>query len=118
MKHVWGHRRMLFALALGLCASLAAQAQILIGQTAGFSGPVAAGVKETSEGARLYLDAVNAQGGINGQKIELIALDDKFDPKLASENARTLITEKNVVALFMSRGTPHSQAIIPLLEQY
>ena len=47
----------------------AVQAQILIGQTAGFSGPVAAGVKETTDGAKLYLDSVNAKGGVNGQKI-------------------------------------------------
>ena len=106
------------AVALGLCVSLAAQAQILIGQTAGFSGAVAAGVKETTDGAKLYLDAINAQGGVNGQKIELVQMDDKFDPKLAAENAKVLITEKNVAALFLSRGTPTTQAIMPLLEQY
>jgi branched-chain amino acid transport system substrate-binding protein len=96
----------------------AAQAQILIGQTAGFTGPVAAGVKETTDGARLYIDAVNARGGVNGQKIELISLDDKFDPKLAAANAKQLIVERQVVALFLNRGTPHTEAINPLLEQY
>jgi len=106
------------AAVLGLCIGVPAAAQILIGQTSGFSGPVAAGVKEVSDGAKLYLDAVNAKGGVNGQKIELVAMDDKFDPKLAAQNAKVLITEKNVVALFLSRGTPHTQAILPLLEQY
>jgi branched-chain amino acid transport system substrate-binding protein len=95
-----------------------AQAQILIGQTAGFSGAVAAGVKETTDGARLYLDSVNAKGGVHGQKIELISLDDKFDPKLAAENARKLIEDRNVAALFLNRGTPHTEAIIPLLEKH
>ena len=94
-----------------------AQAQIVIGQTAGFTGPVAAGVKETTEGAKLYFDAINAKGGVHGQKIELISMDDKFDPKLAAENARKLIEEKNVVALFLTRGTPHTEAIIPLLDK-
>ncbi|MDB5964336.1 MAG: amino acid/amide transporter substrate-binding protein family [Polaromonas sp.] len=93
-------------------------AQILIGQTAGFSGPVGAGVKETTDGARLYIDAVNARGGVNGQKIELVSLDDKFDPKLAAENARKLIEEQNVVAMFLTRGTPHTEGMIPLLEKY
>lgn len=97
---------------------LAAHAQILVGQTAGFSGPVAAGVKETSDGAKLYLDAVNAKGGVNGQKIELLSLDDKFDPKLAAENARTLIEEKNVVAMFLTRGTPHTEAVLPWLDKH
>lgn len=96
----------------------AAQAQILVGQTAGFSGPVAAGVKETTDGAKLYLDAVNARGGVNGQQIELVSLDDKFDPKLAAENAKALIVDKNVLALFLNRGTPHTEAINPLLEQH
>lgn len=99
-------------------AAATSQAQILIGQTAGFTGAVAAGVKETTDGAKLYIDAINAKGGVAGQKIELISLDDKFDPKLAAENARKLIEEQNVVALFLNRGTPHSEAIIPLLDKH
>ena len=98
--------------------AVAAHAQILIGQTAGFSGAVAAGVKETTEGAKLYLDAVNARGGVNGQKIDLISLDDKFDPKLAAENARKLIEEQNVLAMFLTRGTPQTEAILPFLDKY
>lgn len=101
-----------------LMVGAAAQAQLLIGQTAGFSGTVAAGVKETTDGAKLYIDSVNAKGGVNGQKIELISMDDKFDPKLAAENARQLIVDKQVLALFLNRGTPHTEAINPLLEQY
>ena len=98
--------------------SHASQAQILIGQTAGFTGPVGAGVKETTDGAKLYIDAINAKGGVNGQKIELISLDDKFDPKLAGENARKLIEEQNVAAMFLTRGTPHTEAMLPLLDKY
>ncbi len=98
--------------------SLGAQAQLLIGQTAGFTGPVGAGVKETTDGAKLYIDAVNAKGGVNGQKIELISLDDKFDPKLAGENALKLIEEKEVLAMFLTRGTPHTEAMLPHLEKY
>lgn len=95
-----------------------AQAQIRIGQTAGFTGAVAASVKETADGAMLYLDAINAKGGVGGQKIELISLDDKFQPKLAAENARTLIEEQNVVAMFLTRGTQHTEGILPLLDKY
>lgn len=95
-----------------------ALSQIVVGQTAGFTGIVAAGVKETTDGAKLWIDNVNAKGGVNGQKIELVSMDDKFDPKLAAANAKKLIEEKNVVALFLVRGTPHSEAIVPLLDQY
>jgi branched-chain amino acid transport system substrate-binding protein len=94
-----------------------ARAQILIGQTVGLTGPVAATVKEAVDGAKLYIDSVNAKGGIRGEKIELVTLDDKFDPKIAAANANTLITEKNVVALFLNRGTPHTEAIMPLAGQ-
>lgn len=97
---------------------MAAQAQILIGQTVGVTGAVAATVKESSIGAMLYIDAVNAKGGVGGEKIEIITLDDKFDPKLSAANARQLIVERRVAALFMTRGTPHTEGIIPLLEQY
>lgn len=95
-----------------------AWADILIGQTTAMTGPVAASVGETLAGVHLYLDKINTTGGIHGEQIKLITLDDKFDPKLAAANARTLIEKNNVVALFMSRGTPHTQAILPLLEQY
>ena len=97
-----------------VAATTSAWSQIRIGQTAGHTGAVAASVKEATEGARLYFDAVNARGGINGQRIELISLDDKFDPKLAAANAKTLI-DQGVVAQFLNRGTPHTEAIVPLL---
>ena len=62
-----------------------ASAQLRIGQPSGFTGSVAAGVKENTEGAKLYFDAINARGGVNGQKIELISVDDRFDPKVTVE---------------------------------
>ncbi|MEQ1683365.1 MAG: ABC transporter substrate-binding protein [Burkholderiaceae bacterium] len=108
-------RGFVVALATTLGGALAS-AQILIGQTAGFSGTVAASVKEATDGAKLYFDAVNARGGINGQKIELVSLDDKFDPKLTLENAKKLI-DQGVVSLFLNRGTPHTQGLMPLLNE-
>ncbi len=101
-----------------LVCGLPAYAEILIGQTAGFTGVVSLSVKETAEGAKLYLDAVNARGGVNGQTINVIAMDDKFDPKLAADNARELVVNKNVVALFLTRGTPHNEAILPILDEH
>ena len=101
---------------MALCQ--ASHAQILVGQTAGFTGPAAVSVKEITEGAKLYLDAINAKGGVNGQKIELLSLDDKLDIKLSAENARVLIEDKSVVAMFLTRGTPHTEVMIPLLNKY
>lgn len=92
-------------------------AQIKVGQTAGFTGAVSAGVTETALGAQIYLDAINAKGGVHGQKVEVVALDDKFDPKLTAENGKKLIADADVVALFLNRGTPHTEALMPLIEQ-
>lgn len=113
------NRFWLKALAMvALATSGLAHADILIGQTADFSGPVAAGVKEAAAGAKLYIDHVNAAGGVNGEAITLVAMDDKFEPANAAANARELITKKHVLALFLTRGTPHNQAILPLLSEF
>ena len=106
---------------LGLCiagSSLGTCAQIRIGQTTGVTGAIATAVKETSMGAQFYFDSVNAKGGVAGEKIELITLDDKFDPKLAFANAQELIEKQGVLALFMTRGTPHTEGIVPLIDKY
>lgn len=92
--------------------------RIVIGQTAGFTGIVAAGVKEATDGARAYFDTVNRAGGIDGRRIELVSLDDKFDPKIAGQNCETLIVERKVFALFLTRGTPHAEACLPVINQY
>lgn len=101
-------------MALALALALPAAAQIRIGQTSSFTGPVGPAVKEGTDAAKVYFDAVNARGGINGLLIELISVDDKFDAKLTAENARKLI-DQGVVALFFNRGTPQTEAIMPLL---
>ncbi|MBL0944808.1 MAG: ABC transporter substrate-binding protein [Hydrogenophaga sp.] len=106
---------------IGLAIALACaqtHAQLRIGQPSGFSGSVAAGVKENTDGAKLYFDAVNARGGVNGQPIELISVDDQFDPKRTVELGRELITKRGVLALFLNRGTPHAQALMPLLAEH
>lgn len=110
---------------LSLCALLnmsAASAEpgisagsIVIGQSAGFSGTVAEDVKQTTAGAQLYFDMVNKRGGIFGRKIVLESLDDGFEPKRTVENTRTLLNEKNAFALFLYRGTPTTESIIPMI---
>lgn len=101
-----------------LMAASPALAQLRIGQPSGFTGSVAAGVKENTDGAKLYLDAVNRQGGVHGQPIELISVDDQFDPVKTVDVARKLITQQHVLALFLNRGTPHAQALLPLLAEH
>ncbi len=88
---------------------------ILIGQTIGVTGTLAGTVKEMNEGAHAYLAMVNKQGGVNGRKVELRILDDQYLPEKSAANAKTLIEKDRVFALFQSRGTPHTLAILPEL---
>lgn len=110
-------RPFLIGLLTAAATALPAAAQLLIGQTAGHTGTVAATVKEATDGARLVFDAINAKGGIGGQQLQLVVLDDAFDPQRAADNAKALI-DKGVIALFLTRGTPHNQRILPLLTEF
>jgi len=107
------------ALVLSVAASmaLAAGTPLVIGQTADFSGPQAAAVKETTAAARAYFDRVNKAGGVNGRPIVLESMDDGFDPKRTAENARRLIAEKQPLALMLSRGTANAEALIPVTQE-
>lgn len=88
---------------------------IILGETIGVTGIIAGPVKEMIEGAQAYFASVNKQGGIHGRKIEVRVMDDKFDPAAAAANAETLIKKEHVFALFQNRGTPHTEAILPIL---
>jgi branched-chain amino acid transport system substrate-binding protein len=90
---------------------------IVIGQTAGFTGQVAAQVKEMTAAARAYFEYVNKRGGVNGRRIVLKSLDDGYDAKRAADNARKLIVEDGVFALALTRGTPPSEAVIPVVNE-
>lgn len=96
----------------------AAGAQVVVGQTTGVTGNSALNVGETSLGARLWIDAVNAHGGVNGNRIELRTLDDQGNADTAAANVKVLAEKEQVLALFMIRGTPQNQAVLPLLERY
>jgi branched-chain amino acid transport system substrate-binding protein len=108
-------------LSLSVCAAAdpgISDDQILIGQSAAFTGSTSAEVKQATSGAQLYFDGVNKRGGIAGRKIILESLDDGFEPKRTLANTRKLIVEKNVFALFLFRGTPTTEAIFPLLREF
>jgi len=111
-------RAVAVALSLAAGAACAAAGPLVIGQTADFSGPQAAAVKETTAAALAYFDRVNKAGGVNGRPIVLESVDDGFDPKKTVENAKKLIAEKQPLALMLSRGTANAEALIPVTQQY
>lgn len=108
----------LFTSAIAAAEDGVTDSTILLGQTVGVTGPIAGAVKEMQAGANAYFAYVNKNGGVNGRKIELITLDDKFDATQAYKNAETLIKKDHVFALFQSRGTPTSEILFPLLNEH
>lgn len=87
---------------------------IVVGQSLALTGPLAELAKEYRSGALLYFDHINAQGGIKGRRIELVSLDDGYDPKRAAENTRRLINQDGVFAIFGQFGTGVSLETLPL----
>ena len=90
--------------------------RIVLGQSAAFTGAAAQLGIQMNRGARLYFDAINAAGGINGAQIELRTLDDQYEPDKCKANTETLIKD-DVFALFGYVGTPTSLAALPLVNQ-
>lgn len=101
----------LLAVMSALFVTLPAHAQIIIGQTTALSGEYSDIAKESLHGARLYLDKINSDGGVNGQRIELITMDDAADPARATANAKELIEGKNALSMFLSLGVQSTQAM-------
>lgn len=87
--------------------------KIILGQSAAFTGPAAQLGIQFHQGAKVYFDQVNAQGGIGKRLIEIRNLDDGYEPDRCAENTRKLIAD-DVFALFGYIGTPTSIAALPL----
>jgi branched-chain amino acid transport system substrate-binding protein len=84
--------------------------EIKLGGSYPFSGPASA-YKSIADGAKAYFDLVNSKGGVNGRKIKFVTLDDAYEPPRAVQNARRLVEEEKVFALFNTLGTPNNLAI-------
>lgn len=89
------------------------EGNIVLGQSAPFTGPSAELGLRFNEGAQLYFDAVNAKGGVHGRQIELRKADDNYEPERTVANTRKFIAE-GVLALFGYVGTPTTLAALPL----
>src|SRR5260370_23039595 len=86
------------ALAAGLLFAGSATAQVKIGFQRAQWGPAAADGKSSAVGAGIARDWINEQGGVLGQKIELVIYDDQNKPDQAVPIANKLIGQDKVVA--------------------
>ena len=92
------------------------ETSIKLGGSYPFSGPASA-YASIASGVKARFAAENAKGGVDGRKIEFVALDDGYEPQRAVTNARRLVEQEKVFALFNTLGTPNNLAIWDYLNQ-
>jgi branched-chain amino acid transport system substrate-binding protein len=130
LHHGEGHMRsrLLSSALLGLAAaafaatSVCAQSgvsadKIVLGQAAALEGPAAALGQGMREGLLAAFDEANKAGGIKGRKVELISIDDGYEPNKSIEAAKKLIEQDKVFAMVGSVGTPTSAATQPIASE-
>jgi branched-chain amino acid transport system substrate-binding protein len=91
-------------------------AEIKIGQTMPYSGPLSA-VSAIGKSESAYFRKINAQGGINGRRVNFISLDDGYSPPKTLEQTRRLVEQDEVLAIVGSFGTPPNAAIQKYLNE-
>jgi len=88
----------------------ASDTEIKIGNIDPYSGPASA-YGQIGKTIAAYFNKVNAEGGVNGRKINFISYDDAYSPPKAVEQARKLVESDEVLLIFQSLGTPSNTAI-------
>jgi len=83
--------------------------EIKIGGVFPFSGP-ASSIGLVGKGVLAYVQSINERGGINGRKINYIAMDDAYSPPKAVEHVRKLVESDEVAFIFSQLGTPGNTA--------
>ena len=88
----------------------ASDTEIKIGNTNPYSGPASA-YGTIGRTIAAFFNKINAEGGINGRKINFISYDDAYSPPKTVEQARKLVESDEVLLIFQSLGTPSNTAI-------
>ena len=93
------------------------ESEILIGASLALEGHAGYLGTQILHGAMSYIRHVNANGGVHGRRIKVIAYDDGYDPPRCLYNTQRLLIEDKVFALFCYVGTPTTVKIIPLVNE-
>src|ERR1700676_3186772 len=83
--------------------------EIKIGGIYPFSGP-ASSIGLVGKGVVAYVQSINDRGGINGRKLNYIAMDDAYSPPKAVEHIRRLVESDEVAFIFSQLGTAGNSA--------
>jgi branched-chain amino acid transport system substrate-binding protein len=98
----------------GAETSVPASETLRIGMSAALTGPSASLGKQVREGIRAAFDEWNRNGSIPGQKLELIALDDGYEPSRTAPNLHELVEKEKVAALMGCVGAPCAVVAVPI----
>lgn len=90
--------------------------RVVFGQSAAFSGPAQALGHAMRMGIEAAFHQQNRAGGVHGRMLELVTMDDRYEPGFAFANTRDLIRKEQVFALIGEVGTPTSRSAVPLVE--
>jgi branched-chain amino acid transport system substrate-binding protein len=101
------------ALALPL-GPAAAQDAYVVGLSGAMTGPASATYAPVVEAIRLYVDGVNAKGGVNGKQVRLVVQDDGAEPSKAAANAKRFLTQDNAVVIL---NASLSSTYAPMLQE-
>jgi len=88
---------------------------VLIGSHQPLTGPAAPGYSEIAPAAKAMFSYINAQGGVNGRKINYIYKDDGYNPTNTVNVVRQLVLKNKVFAIFNGLGTPTHTKVVPFL---
>ena len=88
---------------------------IVFGQSACFSGPNESLGIQYRAGIRAAFAERNSNGGVDGRALELISLDDGYEPANAAANAERFVVENDIFAVVGGVGTPTAARIAPVL---
>lgn len=114
MQHV---ARLVLLGALGVAVGVApASAQIRIGSVVSATGPASFLGEPERRTLEIYVERINAEGGVNGEPLELVLYDDEGDANKARTFASRLIDNDEVVAIIGGTTTGTTMAVVPLVE--
>ncbi len=112
--------RILFAasaLGLALCTPALAQQTVKVGSVLSVTGPASFLGEPEDKTLRMYVDKINAAGGVAGKKIDLVIYDDGGDANKARTFATRLIEDDKVIAMVGGSTTGTTMAMIPVFEE-
>ncbi len=89
-------------------------ASLKFGMSTALTGPAADLGRNMKAGVDLAFAEANAAGGLQGRRLELVALDDGYEPSRTAPNMRQLIEGENVLAVIGNVGTPTAVVAVPI----